>query len=82
MNTLKYIKYKLVTDGRTLRRFINRGFINEAKYSLFPYIDNTVDGYDVHKFTCNRGGKYIVKYIDGNFYPLVYQQLHKSGSSN
>ena len=68
----KYKKYKLISDGRTLRRFINHGFIKEAKYAFYPYIDA-----DISEFTCNRGGKYIVKYIDGSFYPLVYKVISR-----
>tara|TARA_A100001201_G_scaffold126734_1_gene111280 strand:+ start:117 stop:353 length:237 start_codon:yes stop_codon:yes gene_type:complete len=62
-------KYKIITDGRTLRSFINKGFINEPKYGAYPQVDATFDqffrGFEY------KDKKYIIKYFDGSLYPFV-----------
>ena len=62
-----YRKYKLIKDGRTLKAMINKGLIKEAKYEFYPFVDA-----DNMKFEY-KGATYIARYIDGNFYNLIYK---------
>jgi len=71
MLNAKYEKYKLINDGRELRPLINAGLINEAKYSNYPHIEE-IDATFYYK-----GVKYVAKYYDGSFYPLLYKCTNK-----
>ena len=57
-----------MTDGRTLKAMINRGLIKEAKYEFLPFVEA-----DLNRFEY-KGNIYKAKYLDGNFYPLIFKQ--------
>lgn len=63
------MKYELVRDGRKLKSMINKKFIKEAKYGFYPFIEPTETFSNGFKYKNNQ---YIIKYIDGNFYPLLF----------
>ena len=67
-------QYELIKDGRKLKPLINNGFIKKAKYEFYPYIDCNftifLKGFNY------KDNKYIIKYHDGNFYPLVYKEIN------
>ena len=68
------MKYELIKDGRKLRPLINNGFIKKAKYEFYPFIccnfETSMKGFKY------KNNKYIIKYIDGNFYPLVFKLIN------
>ena len=67
------MKYEIVRDGRKLRSTINKKFIKEAKYEKYPFIDCKFEIF-INGFKY-KNNKYIIKYIDGNFYPLVFLEI-------
>jgi hypothetical protein len=64
------MKMKIITDGRTLRAMISRGYIAEAKYGMFPQVDHNEN--DDWRFSYNNKN-YKLKYLDGSFFPFVFE---------
>ena len=63
-------KYTLIKDGRTLRSFINHGFINDTKYGIYPQIEHNNN--NDWRFTY-KNINYELKYIDGSIYPMLFK---------
>ena len=61
---------KIITDGRKLRAMINRGYIAEAQYGMYPQIDHNEN--QDWRFT-HKNKSYKLKYFDGSFYPMVIE---------